>query len=88
MRFKMQTFSAIRDAFRIVIKITEIPTKDLLKAKLQEQDVDVVAFYLDALEGLNLSENLEEQLFNNAIADAERHALVSFANLMYKQQNP
>ena len=49
----MQTFSAIRDAFRIVIKITEIPTKDLLKAKLQEQDVDVVAFYLDALEGLN-----------------------------------
>lgn len=58
MRFKMETFNALRQAFRIISKLSEVVTKDLLTTKLRERGDDIVAFHLDALESLNLPDEI------------------------------
>lgn len=62
MRFKMETFNALRHAFRIVGKLSEVVTKNLLAAKIHERaGDDLVAFHLDALEALNLSDVITDE---------------------------
>lgn len=89
MRFKMDMCSNLRRAYQTVSKISEAVTTDLIKGKVEERQDGLVPFILQVLGSLKFeSEIITENQFMRELAQVEKHALVSFANLTFNTQFP
>lgn len=85
----MDMCNNLRRAYQTVSKISEVVTTDLIKGKVEERQDGLVPFILQVLESLKFdTEVISENQFNRALAQVEKHALVSFANLTLNAQFP
>ena len=85
----MDMCSNLRRAYQTVAKISEAVTTDLIKGKVEERQDGLVPFILQVLESLKFeSEIITENQFMRELAQVEKHALVSFANLTFNTQFP
>lgn len=79
----------LRRAYETVFRISEVVTKDLIKGKVEERQDGLVPFILQVLDSLKFdSETITENQFMRELAQVEKHALVSLANLTFEAQFP
>lgn len=84
-RFKMDIYKSLRNHYKIVSKITKAVTVDMIKGKIRERNDSLGDHQVQALESFRFeTEEISEFQFMKEVARAERHVLVSFANLLYK----
>jgi len=89
MRWKMETYHRIRLAYTHCAKLTPAVTPDLIRSRLLEPQDDLCQFHIKAFEEMNLPEQvISEADWLKLMAQEEKHAVDSFTNLLYKQQNP
>jgi len=87
-RFKMEVYTNLRYAYQTVAKISDLVTIDLIRGKLNDRRDALSKHFVKALDELHFeTEEISENQFNIEVARMEKHALVSFANLLYKQVN-
>lgn len=84
-RFKMDIYKSLRNHYKIVSKITKAVTVDMIKGKIRERNDSLGDHQVQALESFRFeTEEISKFQFMKEVARAERHVLVSFANLLYK----
>lgn len=87
-RFKMEVYTNLRYAYQTVAKISDLVTLDLIRGKLNDRRDALSEHFVKALDELHFdSDEVTEKQFMLEVARMEKHALVSFANLLYNQLN-